>query len=156
MKNKVFVSFFILIVFVSHNARTQNSTPNLESKTQCSSFRYVIVNNEIDPKLDSKDENRRFVEILLDKQCFSKITLTKLFKFVSSRFPKPKTLFIDVYTDLKDIQTPEERDEGKTSESQENNLMPSYFATFTRYKNKMEFLMYADYYDDDVEEVEIK
>lgn len=147
--------FFVAFMFsFNGNIMSQNSSKNSQATTFRSPFRYAIVSNIIDPKLSKQDEDRRFIEILLEKKSFSKSNLIMLFKMVSERFPKPKTLDIDVYTDLSDVQTPEERDEGFTSESQDEVPLSGDFASFTRYDGKMEFVIHIS--DEEVEEVEIK
>jgi len=79
-----------------------------------SPFRYVIVNNRIEGRRSS--QQMRYVEILMDEGAFSASNLQELFKLVSSRFRKPKRLDVHVYTSLKDIETPEEREAPKMSE----------------------------------------
>lgn len=46
--------------------------------------------------------------MLLDREAFSEETLKKLFALLSKRFPEPKRMMVEVYTNLKQIPTPEE------------------------------------------------
>jgi hypothetical protein len=78
-----------------------------------SPFRYVVVHNLAEPDRGKGDEPRRFVEVLMDGKEFNKANLTTLFKLISKRYPRPMLLFINVFTSLADVQTPEERDEPK-------------------------------------------
>ena len=120
-----------------------------------SPFRYVIVNERVEPSLGGNDEPRRFVEILLDAKKFSKENLTALFKLVAERYPKPELLFVQVYTSLEDIDTPEEADLGKTSgggNSAAPNLSDS--AVFTRSRERSFY--YMNFADGKTEEVKIK
>jgi hypothetical protein len=54
------------------------------------------------------EEFERIVTVLLDREAFSEETLKKLFALLSKRFPEPKRMMVEVYTNLKQIPTPEE------------------------------------------------
>lgn len=82
-------------------------------------FRYIIFDNTVDNDGDPKDAIRT-VEVLLDEAAFSETTLKKLFKLVSKRFPKPAWLKVWVYTNLKQLPTPEEDDLPKVSGTDDN------------------------------------
>jgi len=142
MKRAIFLAIILTTFFIPCSAQ-QKKTNNFRSP-----FRYVIVSNKIDPPVNKKDEKRRFVEVLLDKKAFTKENLITLFQLVSKRFPKPSVLFVNVYTDLEDVETPDERDLGKWSEDFNVSAdipNPQNRAIFTRYKNEMEIIMkYAD------------
>src|SRR5712692_8644089 len=93
-----------------------------------SPFRYAIVNVTGDP-----EEAYRYVVILLDEKAFSEQTLRELFKLVSARFPTPNRLDVQVYTNLEQVETPEEHDHGKISESQDDPTIDKYhWALFIR------------------------
>jgi hypothetical protein len=145
----------VLIIFFGFTSEAQTTQSNTQSKTFRSPFRYVIVSNKSDPAISRKDENRRFVEVLLDGKSFSKENLIALFKLVSRRFPKPNLLYVNLFTSLEDIETPEEREQGKFSDSDDANASnQSDSAVFIRNGNKMFFYLYAA--NGDFEEVEIK
>lgn len=95
-----------------------------------SSFRYVIINNEVTNDLDLSDDGYRYVEVLLDDKAFSEENLGKLFELVSKRFPTPKVLHVQVYTSLEDVETPEEREEGKISEVSADPSADNYHRAF--------------------------
>ncbi len=82
------------------------------SQKASSPIKYVIVANKIDPTLGRGDEDRRFVEILINPRSFSKVHLKKVFGLISKRFPEPRLLFVNVFSNLDDVQTPEERERG--------------------------------------------
>jgi hypothetical protein len=96
-----------------------------------SPFRYVIVSNEvIDDSGTPPRDAYRYVEILLDGKAFSERNLKELFRLVSKRFPKPKVLDVQVYTNLEDIETPEERESGKMSEAPYDRSLDRHHQAF--------------------------
>lgn len=128
-------------------------------------LRYVVVHNKIDPKISSTDKDRRFIEILIKRSSFSQKNLATIFQLVAKRFPEPETLFINVFTDLGDIQTPEERDQGMLLDFDANGKetqayptstgqSPKDIATFTRHHGKMSFII--RYANGRYQETEIK
>jgi hypothetical protein len=153
MRNRSLI--LVLLMFFSFAAVAQTKQSDYDSDASRSPFRYVIVSNQFDPALGKGDKNRRFVEVLLDGKSFSKENLIALFKLVSKRFPKPNLLFVNVFTSLEDIETPEEREQGKTSETDDSNAPnQSDLAVFTRNGKNMFFYMYGA--NGDFDEVEIK
>lgn len=88
-----------------------------------SPFRYIIGFNQVADPSDS-DGGRRFVEVLIDEAAFGEDNLKDLFTLVSHRYPTPKTMYIDVFTSLEDISTPEESEQPGMSEIR-NQRKPS-------------------------------
>jgi hypothetical protein len=95
-------------------------------------FRYVIVHNEVDPALTEEDAPRRFVEVVADRRTFTRKNLLGLVKLVSARFQNPTLLYVNVFTDLADVQTPEERDDGQSLSERAITKNPQPSATFVR------------------------
>lgn len=124
----------------------------LNSPNQTS--RYAIVFNQVDPPADKSDEARRFIEIIVAKDAFSKEGLTKIFTLVSNRYPKPPVLYIEAFTDLNDIETPEERELGKTSNTHEPGPGMKDSASFTRYEKRKSFIINRE--NGSIEEFELK
>lgn len=156
MIRKIFFPCFILalIPFASMDISAQEHHGK-QSPAFRSPFRYVIVNNEIDSSLGGDVPERRFIEVLMDSRAFSKKNLTILFQLVSERFSSPKLLYINVFTDLEDVETPEERDKPKTSLTYSSGPTPKASATFVRLVNtKARFII--TFGNGDKEEVELK
>ena len=80
-------------------------------------FRYVIVSNEGEGRRPKRGDGYRYVEVLLDERAFSENNLKELFRLVSKRFSTPRALHVQVYTNLEDVETPEEKEKGKISET---------------------------------------
>jgi hypothetical protein len=87
------------------------------------SFRYVIYGNEM---RDFGGVTTRQMEVLLEAEAFSEATLEILFRRILRRFPSPDTLTVDVYTSLKQIKTPEEREIGEITEGPDNPEVRKY------------------------------
>ncbi len=97
-----------------------------------SKFRYVIAYNLIDP-LGPNSTERRSIGVLMEPAAFTEDNLKLLFELVSKRFPDPTLMYVDVFTDLEDIATPEEQESPAMSElpsSQER--IPRVQASFIR------------------------
>lgn len=154
-----YFSLLLLLFFVHSTSFSQNTKvpkPGVSAemnKENRSPFRYVIVSDKLDPRLDSRDEDRRFVEVLLDPEAFSKENLTKLFELLRKRFPKPKILTVSLFTNLTDVETPEEREMTKFSDSPGREFLGDH-AVFIRTDKKVFFYMYFS--DGRSEEVMIK
>lgn len=115
-------------------------------------FRYEIITNNIDPKLDKTDEDRRFMDILISPEKFTKPNLKMLFKHLSKRFRYPNTFYIDVYSDLNDI--PKKGEIQPITESKSSYTIKGDMAIFTRGKYSKYFLIY--FKDGDFDEVQLK
>lgn len=109
-------------LFMSVNGKIMLREPN-QQRAYRSPFRYVIFNNEV-------DAGYRYLEVLLDEKAFSEENLKQLFKLVSNRFPIPRVLHIQVYTNLEDAETPEERESGKASEQPGNPAADRYHSAY--------------------------
>ncbi|HZE71873.1 MAG TPA: hypothetical protein VE135_20380 [Pyrinomonadaceae bacterium] len=109
-----------------------------------SPFRYAIVSNEvIDDSGTPPKDAYRYVEVLLDEKAFSENNLKELFKLVSKRFPKPKVLHVQVYTNLNDVETPEEREGPKMSEVPDDPSQDRYHqASYLRDDDGNEWFTY--------------
>lgn len=109
-------------LFLSANGTSMLPGQNSEQSYRAP-FRYVIFNNEV-------DVGYRYVEVLLDERAFSEENLKQLFKLVSNRFPRPKVLHVQLYTNLEDAETPEERESGKASEQPDNPASDRYHSAY--------------------------
>lgn len=87
-----------------------------QHRTPRSPFRYVIVSDNVSGEESDPNDDARHVDVLLDDRAFSETNLRLLFKLVSERFPAPQMLDVRVYTNLEDVETPEEREAFKASE----------------------------------------
>jgi hypothetical protein len=135
-------SLAMLLLFVcSIVANGQKTRVSQQENKSNSPFRYVIVENTFD-KDENPELNSRAVEVLLDGKAFSEKNLKTLFALVSKRFPKSDQLYIWVYTSLEQIPTPEEKDGGATSESNEVNSNKYYWAVYLRNEGD-EFFRYS-------------
>ncbi len=112
MKILAFCSLVLCTLTYVH--AQQNSNKNRRTSRP---FRYVILDNNIDPSLGKDDPERRFVEVLMESKAFSRKNLITLFHLISKRFPKPTLLYVNIFTDLEDVATPEEQVEGSGSGS---------------------------------------
>jgi hypothetical protein len=96
-------------------------------------YRYVIVNNIVEPSLSEGDPERRLLEVLIEKNSFSKSNLVHLVTLLSKRFSSPRLMYVTIFRDLKDVQTPEERDETLASGDSSSGPIPaSTTAIFVR------------------------
>jgi len=78
-------------------------------------FRYVIVGDELQGE-DGTAPAQRTIAVLMDEADFSEEVLKSLFILVSKRFPSPAWLEVEVFTNVTQLLTPEEYDEGQMSE----------------------------------------
>jgi hypothetical protein len=156
MNYRLILCAICLLFICSFNLKLHAQISNEEKVDTVfsSPFRYVIVNNQIDPKLNKRDLNRRFVEVLMDKKSFSKENLIILFNLVTKRYPNPHLLYIKLFTDLTDIETPEEREQSRFSDVDETKERVGDLAVFIRNGKKSFFYIYAA--NGDFDEVEIK
>ena len=120
---------FLAVGFVTAAGQRVN-TPE-KRNLFVSPFRYVIIENRVE-KDPNTTETRLVVEVLLDRKAFSEENLRVLFKLISRRFPDAEVLDAWVYTSLEQAPTPEERDEGTTSESQKGPTTRHYWAFYLR------------------------
>lgn len=99
-----------------YSAAFSQKTRDTKSISSKGIVKYVFVDNRIDPSRGVGDAESRFVEVLIDNKSFGKQNLIDMFRLVSKRFENPVLLFVNVFTRLNDIQTPEERDLGGNSD----------------------------------------
>ncbi len=95
-----------------------------------SPFRYAIVSNEREGRGRKRADGYRYVEVLLDERAFSEENLRELFRLISKRFPQPRVLHVQVYTNLEDVETPEEREMPKASEASLDTSLDRYHQAF--------------------------
>lgn len=121
-----------------HMVQAQN-----QDKLYRSPFRYVIVNNEVNDGSGDPRGAYRYVEVLLDEKAFSEETLKALFKLVSKRFPKPNDMDVYIWTNLEQVDTPEEKDEPKVSEAPDNPALDKYPTALLIRKDGNELFRYT-------------
>ncbi|MEZ5427989.1 MAG: hypothetical protein R2747_17085 [Pyrinomonadaceae bacterium] len=116
------------------------NTERLKNKSE-RSFRYVIFSNLIqefdDPKLNSRN-----IGVLIDEKAFSENNLVRLFYMLSKRYPEPEFLDVSVYTNLEQTPTPEEMDQGFTSENEDSTGDHYPWAVYIR-NDSNEFFNYT-------------
>jgi hypothetical protein len=152
---KIHFKFFLFcIAFLIFSANLPVFAQNKRIVTFRYPFRHLIINNRIDPKLNRTDEERRFMDILIDPEKFNKPNLEMLFTYLSKRFPRPNTFFINVYTDSKDILNSKKGELQPISESKSSYTIKGDVAIFTRYNDERYFLIYLK--DGDFDEVQMK
>src|SRR5688500_13807869 len=104
MKKLLFVVFMLLTLAIVFHAQVRSKDLNPESPRL--PFRYAIVYNKFDPRLDEQDEDRRIVTVLMDKKAFSKTNLISLFRHLLKRFSRPRLLTVELFTDPSDLSPP--------------------------------------------------
>lgn len=114
VKAGVCLGLFLAVNSTVGSTRKQTLQQPSSGQQYRSPFRYLIASHRIEGR--RSNQQMRYVEILLDEGGFSASNLQQLFKLVSNRFRKPKRLDVQVYTSLKDVETPEEREAPKISE----------------------------------------
>lgn len=72
-----------------------------------SDFRFVILSDEVYDATGKKDMTRS-MQVLMDDKAFSEENLTKLFKLLLKKYPKPNWMDVSVVTNLEQVATPEE------------------------------------------------
>ena len=102
---------------LSADGRIAFGDPAAQEKPQPSlpkaAFRYVIVRNQITEGTrypEGGSLRYRGVDVLLDAKSFSESTLRQLVELLAKRFPDSEDLFVNIYTNLDDVSTPEEAD----------------------------------------------
>src|SRR5436853_2128751 len=130
------IAFLLPLNFDSHDLK--GDTQKMPNRFR-SPFRYAIVGNEIVNPTGHPEDAFRYVVILLDGKAFSEDTLRSLFKLVSSRFPAPRRLDVQVNTSLEQVETPEEHEQGKVSESSGDTNMDKYHWVFSFARRTMNY-----------------
>lgn len=134
--NFCYLFFLCMVLQVS----SQHKTVIQNTKSE-RSFRYVIFSNLIQEFDDSK-LNSRNIDILMDEKAFSEDNLVKLFFMISKRFPEPEFLNVSIYTNLEQTSTPEEMDQGATSEKEDLTSNHYSWAVYIR-TDSNEFFNYT-------------
>ena len=134
--SRVFFMLLALVVFGNLSVMPQDSQESNKNDAKIfeefeSPFRYVIFRNEVETWSNGKtiyeicdvdEEGHRVIDVLMEEKSFTKENLILLFRLISSRFPKPETMTIFVHTDLRDIATPEEGEQGVFSHPPKQKL----------------------------------
>ncbi len=113
-KIKAVFAILTLILTVSGSVTASNDRVEVAARYRLrtsSSFRYAIVRNEVAKALPVRQ-----VWVLMEDKAFTEENLKSLYQLVVKRFPEPYQMNIWVYTNLGDVPTPEEADEGGMSE----------------------------------------
>jgi|GEM_PF-4793405 len=108
MKNLTLVCFLFLLCLSVDGQLAQ-------SDTNQQSTRYVIVFSEV----EKHDKGMRSITVLIKPESFTESNLSDLIQRIGKRFPQPGLAYFDFYTDIDDIETPEERDGPGTSQTPE-------------------------------------
>ncbi|MGE0104127.1 MAG: hypothetical protein AB7H86_17170 [Blastocatellales bacterium] len=137
------VGCYILPLIVVGYSAVYKSENTIVINTQQpkSEFRYIIYSNEVDDTGRAKD-TRRVIKILLDEKAFSEQTLKTLFYLLSKRYSDPDWLEVEVYTNLKQIPTPEENDLGWISEVDSDPEFDKFHRSFLMRYDGNEFFRY--------------
>jgi len=137
---------FLLLSALPLDLYGQSKTPVVSTSTINSVPRYALVGNWLDDEKewDPNDPKvySRHVEVLIERKDFSEKNLRTLLGLVSKRFPSPVKLFVNVYTDLDQVLTPEERDSGVTSEIEGGEERQHFWAIYVRTRND-EYFRYS-------------
>jgi hypothetical protein len=138
----------ISFLLIANGFAEDNHSPILQEQSRHkpyrSPFRYVIVSNEIINVTGDAEDAFRHITVLLDERSFSEQTLKELFMLVSKRFLQPSRLEIRVYTNLEQIDTPEEKDLGGESELPYDPTTDKYHrALFIRSRDGGELFRYS-------------
>lgn len=80
-------------------------------------FRYIICGNELRPRPGPNAV--RNISVLMDENSFGPDTLKRLFRLLDERFPEPNAFICMAFTSLDQLNTPEEADQPKHSETNE-------------------------------------
>ncbi len=127
----VSILFVAFVSYLGEEASGQQSSPGTNIKYR-SPIRYVVVYDRVDPSLGPEDSESRFVEVLIDNKNFSEKSIKRLAGLICTRFAVPTVMYINIYTNLEDVQTPEERDEVLLAHGRSAGPTPSNRATIVR------------------------
>jgi hypothetical protein len=97
-------------------------------------FKYVIFENKL-KNYPGINHSERIVKVLMDADAFTESNLKDLFLLIQKRFVEPDRLEVWVYTNLKQVETPEEAELPKSSSAPDNYyLQHNHYAWY--YKSK--------------------
>jgi hypothetical protein len=136
----------LIVGFLPYLVVSQNTKVNKAGEYQ-SPVKYAIVHNKIDRRINARDTERRVVQVLLKKESFSKDKLVQIFRHMEDRFSSPALLQVEYYTDLDDVETPEQRDQPSISELRDDRKNRGDYAVFIRIGKKTYgncFMYFAD------------
>jgi hypothetical protein len=89
--------------------------PSIAAQSGRDSVRYVIAFSDI----ERHDQEMRSVSVLIKPESFSESVIADLVTRIGRRFEKPTLLYINIYSNLDDVETPEEHDRAGSSETPE-------------------------------------
>jgi len=137
---KMFIKLVIILLVVFLVA-TLPSNSFSESTRQDSKikFKYLIFKNTLNEK-PSIQYSRRTLNVFLEEKAFSEQSIKELYLLLSNRFPEPQWLEAWVYTNLNQVETPEEADSPKSSTTKDNpDHNRSHWAWIYRNKDNVFF-----------------
>ena len=103
-----------LISTIAHEPRYSSKSQTTLSQR---SFRYIICGNWLMPR--PGPHAVRNICVLMEEDRFGPETLKELFRLIDKRFPEPVVFDCSVFTSLDQLDTPEEEDRPKPSETRE-------------------------------------
>lgn len=115
----IWTAVLIALTFGAGMTKAQECVSNNGQVSKPGNVRYIVAHNKVDPGEDRTVPDRRFIEVFADRDTFTEVKVREMLARVSNRYPAPKLLYVNVFTDLRDIENPEERDLPKISESTE-------------------------------------
>ena len=150
-----FVLLFVAFLVLSTTSQGQTSRVTSEEYRKAK-FRYVIIGNEL--KTDENSGERvRLVLIMMEKKRFSVANLKVLFELVARRFKDQDVLEVDVVTDIRQLATPEEADQGWSSGPSKNSTHGKYLWAVYFKHGCYDFFRYSPPQDrGDIKQVELK
>jgi hypothetical protein len=117
MKRLIAVGMLLIGVFIGSPAQKRGGeNRGAENKSSegisRAPFRYIVVAgvSTIERKVNN-NPHYYALDVLMEDQAFNEANLRVLFRLLSKRFNDRAALFVDVYTSLEAIRTPEEYDE---------------------------------------------
>ncbi|MDQ3633577.1 MAG: hypothetical protein M3405_03585 [Acidobacteriota bacterium] len=143
--------FFIQIlslscfVFGQDKIERKYGTESQDEIVKTAPFRYVIVAgvSRLEKHINRDPENSLYLEVIMEDSAFNEKNLKTLFKLLDKRFNKTNSLYIEVYTSLGAILTPEENDrldlKGSIDDVEKKYKIAKYF----RLKDKDKSFTYS-------------
>ena len=131
--SRVFFMLLMVVVFgnLSVIPQVSKDSDKSDAKTEMfkiftSPFRYIITYNKVRTWSNGEivyeicdvdeEEGSRLIDVLMEKKSFTKENLIFLFRLISTSFPKPEFMNVSIFTDFRDMLTPEERGRSLMSE----------------------------------------
>ncbi|MGE0887740.1 MAG: hypothetical protein AB7P14_29820 [Blastocatellales bacterium] len=129
IKSMIVILTMVLAIYLPEHGRAKQIIQEGKPK-----FKYLIFRNALDEKKEVQ-HIRRTLGIFLEEKAFSEQNLKELYSLLSKRFPEPSWLEIWVYTDLNQVETPEEADTPKSSNTPDNLEIDRFYWAWI-YSNK--------------------